>query len=510
MVDISLPSDRSGSVSNSKDDGAAHARTETQGLMMSPTRVAFLDSKVWGNVSFETADAGKPEQKAGNTDKPQPKAEDAPKAGQDGKPAVVGKDGKPVESCPGDEDYKTLIDATARLIYDPTKLGDIKKLMNPPACIATTDEAVKLADEAIKVVDDPYTDILPAKEAEELKTQMEGHLSGIGVQIGRPESAPGKAPATDGPVNVEIVFPNSPASAAGIHKGDLITSVNGQDVSKLSVDDIAAKLLRGAEGTEAKVSVLRDGKPKEFDIKRADYSFPSVEDKKIGDFAYIHLEDLGQDDSAEELKNALSRHQNAKGFILDLRDNPGGQVPQALLAASLIMDHGEIMHVKSRIDSDPANPEYATEKYVVTKSGIKVTDEKGVQIGDGEEPRMPDLVKKPLVILTNEGTASAAEILAGALKDNREGVLLGEKTFGKGIGQQAIPDMPGGSTLKVTNFRFFSPSNQWIGDGHNNRTGITPDVTVVNPKGVEYGSAQDAQLNAAVKLLEEKIAPKKK
>lgn len=504
MVDISLPSDRSGAVSNSKDDGAAHARTETQGLMMSPTKVAFLDSKIWGDVSFESADAGKPDQKKVDADPNKAQGEKTQKPGD-----AAAKTPNDPKVCPGNEDYMAIIDTTARLIYDPSKLGDINKMMEKP-CIPTTAKAVELADEALKVVDDPYTDVLPAAEADALKTSMEGHLSGIGVQIGRPEAAPGAAPKADGPVDIQIVFPNSPASAAGLKKGDQITSVNGKDVGKMSTDDIAAKLLRGAEGTEAKVSVLRDGKPKEFDITRADYNFPSVEDKKIGDFAYIHLEDLGQDDSAEEFKNALQRNQNAKGFVLDLRDNPGGQVPQALLAASLIMEKGEIMHVRSRLDSDPAKPEYSTEKYIVTKSGIKVTDDKGVMIGDAEEPRMPDLVKKPLVILTNEGTASAAEILAGALKDNREGVLLGEKTFGKGVGQQVLQDMPGGSTLKVTNFRFFSPNGQWIGDGHNNRTGITPDVTVVNPKGVEYGSAQDAQLNAALKILQEKIAPKKK
>ncbi|MDZ4832417.1 MAG: S41 family peptidase [Candidatus Melainabacteria bacterium] len=506
MVDKSLPSDRSGAVQNAKDDSASHALTETQsgdsrGAMWTGTKTAFLDTSVWGDVAFLTADAASPPAPPKPADQ---NRKQTPASAKDGS-----KTTPEPETCAGNDDYKSIMDLAARNIYEPSKLGDLKKIMEPP-CLKTTADAVALADKALEVAGDPYTDVLPANEAAARRTSQEGHLIGVGVQINRAESAPGKAPKSAGPIDVQIVFPNSPADVAGIKKGDQITSVGGKDVSKMSPDEVAAKLLRGAEGTDAKVSVLRDGKAMEFNMKRADYNFPSVEEKKIGDFAYIHLSDLGQDDSADELKGALDRHQDAKGFVLDLRDNPGGLVPQALLAASLIMEKGEIMAVRSRVDSDPAKPEYATEKYSVTPTGITVSDENDELIGDGEETRMPDLVKKPLIVLTNQGTASAAEILAGALKDNKEGVIVGEKTFGKGIGQQIFDEMPGGSMLSVTNFRFFSPSGQWIGDGHNNRTGITPDFAVVNPKGVEYGSVQDAQLNAALKLLEEKTKGDKK
>lgn len=508
MVDRTVPSDRSGSLPDIKDDNASHARAETQGLMMSGTKVALLDSKIWGDVSFDMADASpKTEQKP--TTEQKPKTEEKPSSDDNGK-AVKGdtkptekaaKDDKP-EACPGNDDYKAIIDLTARLIYDPSKLGDVEKMMERP-CIATTADAIEQADEAIKVADDPYTDVLPPAEATELQTALEGSMSGVGIQIARPE---GK---DQGPVFAHIVFPDSPSSRAGVKKGDLITAIDGKDVSKIPVEVVADKYLRGEEGTDVKLSISRDGKPMEINVTRGEYSFPSLTDKKIGDFAYIHLEDLTQDDAAEELKGALERHKDAKGFILDLRDNPGGQAPQALLAASLIMEKGEIMKVRSRVDSDPQNPEYATEKYIVTPTGIKVTDENNQQIGGGEEPRMPDLVKKPLVILTNENTGSAAEILAGALKDNKEGVLVGEKTFGKGVGQH-VQEGPGGSMISITNFRFFTPSGDWIGDGHKNRTGITPDVKVSNPAGVDYGSAQDEQLNAALKILEEKTAEKKK
>ena len=505
MVDISSPSDRTGAVKNNTDDVASHARSETQGTMLDHSKVALLDQSILPNVAL-TADASSSQtSKAGKENAPAQSKPGDEKAPVDQSKPVVGKDGKPLpQSCPGNEDYLAIMDATARLIFEPEKLGDLKKVMEP-GCVKSTAEAVKLADDAVKVVDDPYTDVLPAKEAADLRTSAEGHLSGVGVQIGRPETAPGKAPEANGPVDVQIVFRNSPADAIGLKKGDRITTVNGKDVSKLSPDEVAAKLLRGPEGTNAKLSILRDGKPMSFDIKRADYSFPSVSDKKIGDIAYVKLEDLGQNDSADEFQAALERHQDAKAFVLDLRDNPGGQVPQALLAASLIMEKGDIMSVKSRLDSDPMHPEYAVEKYTVTPNGIKVSDENGQQIGDAEESRMPDLVKKPLVVLTNNGTGSAAEILAGALKDNKEGVLIGETTFGKGIGQQVLDNMPGGSILKVTNFRFFSPNGQWIGDGHNNRIGIVPDMKVSNPKGAEYGSAQDAQLNAALKVLASKL-----
>jgi carboxyl-terminal processing protease len=505
MVDISSPSDRTGAIKNNADDDASHARSETQGTMFDRSKVALVDKSILPDVALTIADSASAEtSKAAKEQVPAPKPGNEKTPVDPSKP-VVGRDGKPAsQSCPGNDDYLAIMDVTARLIFEPEKLGDLKKVMEP-GCVKSTAEAVKLADEAMKVVDDPYTDVLPAKEAADFRTSTEGHLSGVGVQIGRPETAPGKAPEANGPVDVQIVFRNSPADAIGLKKGDQITKVNGKDVSKLSTDDVAAKLLRGPEGTNAKLSILRDGKPMTFDIKRADYSFPSVSDKKIGDIAYVKLEDLGQNDSADEFQAALERHQDAKAFVLDLRDNPGGQVPQALLAASLIMEKGDIMSVKSRVDSDPMHPEYAVEKYSLTANGIKVSDESGQQIGDAEESRMPDLVKKPLVVLTNSGTGSAAEILAGALKDNKEGVLIGEKTFGKGVGQQVLDNMPGGSILKVTKFRFFSPNGQWIGDGHNNRIGIIPDMQVANPKGAEYGSSQDAQLNAALKVLASKL-----
>jgi carboxyl-terminal processing protease len=474
-------------------DPSAGARTEAETLMKDSTApvAAKLDTSVWPDVGFAFADARPSGPKPGPAE---PRAEQKAQPGQSPK----------VEKCDGNEAFQTLIDTAASLIYDPKDLGDLNKLYEQNACVPTTAEAVKRADDALKVAKDPYTDILPAKEANDLRTAMNGHLIGVGVQIGRAESAPGKEPLKAGPIQIQRVYPNSPAEAAGLKRGDMITSVGGVDVSKMSPDDVAAKLLRGAEGTDAKIHLLRDGKPMDFTMKRADYSFPSVTDSKIGDYAYIRLEDLGQNDSADELKAALEKHQDAKGFVLDLRDNPGGLVPNALLAASLIMEKGEILKVRSRVESDPSDPQYNVERYFVTPTGIKATTENpNEQIGDQEDVRMKDLVNKPLVVLTNEGTASAAEILAGALHDNKEAVLIGNTTFGKGIGQQVLDGMPDDSILKVTNFRFFTPNGQWIGDGHDHRTGIAPDIKVENPKSAEYGSPADAQLKAGLKKLDE-------
>jgi carboxyl-terminal processing protease len=501
MTDVRALSDRS-DVAQQSPDPFSGARNEAQTLMKdgvnASTAPAKLDSAVWGDVSFLVADA-KPSKPA-NGEQPGVEAQSAGPAGGAKGQTAADKAAK----CPGNEDFKSIIDTTAALLYEPKDLGNIKQLMEKNACIASTADAVRLADEAVKAVNDPYTDVLPTKEANDLRTSIDGHLIGVGVQIARSESAPGKEPLKEGPILVQRVYPNSPAEAAGLKKGDLITAVGGVDVSKMTPDDVAAKLLRGAEGTDAKVSLLRDGKPMKFEMKRADYSFPSVSDEKMGDFAYIRLEDMGQNDSADELKAALEKHQDAKGFILDLRDNPGGLVPNALLSASLIMGEGEVFKVRTRLESDPSKPEYAVERYRLTPTGIKVTGEDPRDlIGDGEEPRMPDLVHKPLIVLTNEGTASAAEILAAALKDNKEAVLVGNTTFGKGIGQQVIDNMPGDSILKVTNLRFFTPNGQWIGDGHNNRTGITPDIKVENAPSTELGSAADAQLKAGLAKLEE-------
>lgn len=498
MPDVRTVSDKTDVASNSSSDSASEARNETQNLMKSgetPTFSARLDAN-WPDSALLLADAGTTTGLSaadpGDRSKNAKQKDSATPKGSDSK------------KCEGTKDFQTLIETTAAFLYEPKALGDLKTLMGKNACVTSTAEAVRLADEALKVVQDPFTDVLPKDEADERRIASEGHLTGVGVQIIRNPFGPGQPPAKEGPVVIQRVYANSPAELAGVKSGDVITSVGGVDISKMSTDDIAIKLLRGAEGTNVSLNVLRDGNPQTFDLKRAEYSFPAVTDQKMGDFAYIRMEDFDQDDAAEELLTALEKHQDAKGFVLDLRNNPGGQVVNAILSASLIMEKGEVFKVRQRLESDPANPEYAEERYHLTPNGIKTTTENiNEQIGSQEDLRMPDLVHKPLVVLTNEGTASAAELLAGALQDNKEAILIGNTTFGKGIGQRVMSDMPGGSTLSVTNFRFFTPSGKWIGDGHNNRIGITPDIKVTMPDSVQLGSKADAQLNIGLQKLEE-------
>lgn len=505
-----LQSDAPSPAPESGTDNAAHARSEARTLLNSKSTVtARLDTQTWGEVGFTD---GRVAQTA-----TQPVVGDKGKATEANPVGAVNKGSAPAEvegktppdqvpeKCPGNADLQKLLDTAARNIYDPAALGDLNKVKVANACVPNSAEAVRIADDAVKAANDPYTDVLPEQEAKELKAAMEGRMSGVGVQIGRPESAPGKEPLKEGPIQVQRTFPNSPAEAAGIKKGDLITHVNGTEVSKMTVDDVAVKLLRGPEGTDVKISIVRDGKPQEIDLKRAEYNFPSVSDQRIGDYAYIHFEDMGQEDSAEELFEALQKNQDAKGIILDLRDNPGGLLPNALMAASMIMEKGEVLKVRSRVESDPSKPEYEVQRFSLTQDSFRATGDDPEDI-IGEEDRFPDLVHQPLIVLTNEATGSAAEILAGALKDNQEATLIGKRTFGKGVGQLVIEnDMPASSILKVTNFRFFTPSGEWIGDGHDNRKGISPHIEVDNPPSAKFGSAEDAQLNAALKHMDELV-----
>jgi len=507
MTDVRTLSDKADLPKNTDVSSPENrASAEAQVLMRegnSFVPATNLDTSIWPDVELASADAQQaPRTKGIPGTTPADKLDRTPPADKLDRTSPSGdQTSLDRKNCRGTASFNILIDTAASLIYDPSQLGDLGKLKADNACVPTVAEAVKRADAAVAVADDPYTDVLEYVEAREQQTAFDGHLSGVGVLVARPGTLPTAVPDKPSPVEVLQVYRNSPAYDAGLKKGDLITSINGKDVTSMPSDDMATQLLRGPEGTEAKISLLRDGKPLEFDVTRKDYTIPSVLDEKRGDYAYIRFEDMSSEMAADELKAALERHQRAKGFILDLRGNGGGQLGNALLSSSLIMDKGEIMSVKARQESDPADPKYDVERYLVTESGILTTGDnvEDVKQVDG---RYPDLVDKPLVVLTDGSTASAAEILAGALKDNKEAVLIGEKTFGKGVGQIVIPDMPGQSSLSVTNFRFFTPSGQWIGDGHNNRTGISPNIEVKNPEGeMEFGSDRDLQYQTAVNEL---------
>lgn len=407
--------------------------------------------------------------------------------------------------CPANDAYDQIISKVARQIYDPKWLGDIEQLKNKHNCdIKNNRDAIAYADQALKLPNDQYTDVIPPNEVEQRERREQGSFKGVGVTFPPSDSSEELAPK--GPHKLVDVTKGGPAERAGVKPGDVLTAVNGQSLSDKTVDDTVNMILNAASD-DVRLSVLRDGKELNFDMKREVINVPAVQTKMLdGNVAHISIKSFGQKDMAQELKEAIEQTKDASSYIIDLRDNPGGFVDQALLASSLFVSEGRLLSERERADSPPEEPEYDVITYDLTKDKIDATRTyeamPGLEkSGTPDLDRFPDMVDKPVVVLVNGNSASASEIFTAALKDNRVATVIGEKTFGKGIGQMTWHGMPEGSWLQTTTFRYYTPNGKWLGDAHNERYGITPDIVVPMNQGATKGTADDNQLQAAVEFL---------
>ena len=312
-------------------------------------------------------------------------------------------------------------------------------------------------------LDDPYTVFFPPKENKEFSQSMQGNLEGIGAEIG----------SRKGVVTIISPLKDSPAMKAGLKAGDKIYKINDKTAEGLSVEE-AVSLIRGPKGTEVALTLFRDGwtEVKEFKITRAVINVPIVklEMKQMGDKKIAHLA-LYQftDNSAAEFEKSIQEilSSDAKGLVLDLRGNPGGYLESAVEMASWFLPEGQIV-----VSEDFGNG--------------KKEDHKSFGINK--------LGSFPTVILIDQGSASASEILAGALRDNLKIKLVGQKSFGKGSVQK-LENMRSGTALKVTVAKWLTPSSYCIAE-----QGLEPDVKV------EYTAADaegglDPQLDKALELL---------
>ena len=310
----------------------------------------------------------------------------------------------------------------------------------------------------VEAVGDKYTEYMTSKEAEEFNKSLSGDVgTGIGVEL-----------AKDGDsVKVVRVLAKNPAESAGILAGDVISKVNGEDVSKENVSEISKKI-RGDAGTTVKIGVGRGNEKKEFSVTRAKIENPSVELSKKDGVATLSIYRFDSETGvlakkyAEEIKN-----EGISKVILDLRGNGGGYVQAAKTVASLWLEKNALI--------------------VSEKTGSKTVEEIRAT-GD-------NLLKGvKTVILLDGSSASASEIVAGALKEHKAAQIVGEKSYGKGSVQTTI-DMPNGALLKVTIAKWFTPSGKNISNN-----GISPDIKVSAPKGESY-LLNDIQKNKALEIL---------
>lgn len=416
-------------------------------------------------------------------------------------------------SCPASPEYTAVIDAAAQLHYNPFAMGDVEKLRNKYNCeIKNKEDAIKFAQKALdETINDHYTYFMPGgRRGAELPADKQG---GIGASVGRGPDPTDKAKqATTGPVIVEHIVPGLPAERAGLKKGDLITSVDGKDITNLSIDQVIS-LVRGQPGTNVELGISLAGKPQTIKITREITKPADVIDRELeGGIAYIRLTDFGENHDLEKMANALQKYRNNDALILDLRYNPGGSLDVVIKMLTMFVPQGELVSIHSRGQSDPNSPQYLTVDYSVTNGNlVETTTVKG-----GSQPQSQQMARpaqymvggKRVVLLVNELSASASELFAGSIKDNGIATIVGKTTYGKGIGQSFV--QMGSGMMSITSLRYASPAGSWPGDAHNEKIGVRPDVQIVNPEGAILESKDDLQLQEAIRLIQTgkaKVAP---
>ncbi|MFM6010968.1 MAG: carboxyl-terminal processing protease CtpC [Dolichospermum sp.] len=300
-------------------------------------------------------------------------------------------------------------------------------------------EAYKSIREMLKKLEDPYTRFMNPEEFKNLQVETSGELTGIGITISQDEKT--KQLLVIAPIE------DTPAFKAGILAKDIILEIDGKNTKGMDTND-AVSLIRGKAGTKVKLTILRNGQKRQFNIQRARIEIHPVRysEKKTpsGNIGYIRLNQFSAN-ASREMKDAIENLEAKKvsGYILDLRGNPGGLLYASVEIAQMWMNKGTIV-------------------FTIDRQG---TQDKQVANGSA-------LTNKPLIVLVDKGSASASEILSGALQDNKRAILVGNQTFGKGLVQSVQP-LKSGSGLAVTIAKYHTPSGKDI-----NKHGIDPDVKV--------------------------------
>jgi len=312
---------------------------------------------------------------------------------------------------------------------------------------------------------DPYSAYMSPELYRNMQTDTKGEFGGLGIEISM----------ESGVVKVISPIDDTPAAQAGIKAGDYIVKIEDVQVQGKSLME-AVKLMRGKVGTKIKLTVRRKGERKVliFNIERKIIEVKSVSTKIIGGrekIGYLRLKQFNQNSDQQLLKQIklLEKNNKPTGYIIDLRNNPGGLLNQAINITDFFLDDGEIVSTKGR-------KTFENRKYFARK-------------GDAVNG-------KPIIVMINNGSASASEILAGALKDHKRAIILGENTYGKGSVQSIIPLKNGGG-MRLTVSKYYLPSGKSISD-----VGVTPDIFVEeDTKDFKINTDTDNQLSYAINLL---------
>ena len=310
---------------------------------------------------------------------------------------------------------------------------------------------------------DPYSAYMSPEVFKDMQTETSGKFGGLGIEVGMEH----------GVVKVISPIDNSPASRVGVKAGDYIVKINDIQVQGKSLTE-AVEIMRGPVGSDIKITVRRRGVKKAiiFKITREIIKIESVKSKYIDkSIGYLRLTSFNEN-SGDQIKDKIkefNKKKDIKGYILDLRNNPGGLLSQAIKISDFFLENGEIVSTKGRKISE--NRRWFAKKGDLTKG-------------------------KTLIVLINEGSASASEIVAGALKDHKRAILVGENSYGKGSVQSIIP-LKNKGAIRLTISKYYLPSGKSISE-----VGVTPDIEVEESSDAfVINTDTDNQLNFAVKLL---------
>lgn len=332
-------------------------------------------------------------------------------------------------------------------IYDQLDLfGDIfERVRAQYVEEVSTEDLVTAAINGMLTSLDPHSSYLSAKDFEDMQVQTRGEFGGLGIEVTQEE----------GFIKVIAPMDDTPADKAGILAGDFITHVDGEPVSGLLLDDAVARM-RGPVGSEIIITVVREGTPEPFDVSiiRDTIKLTAVRGRVVGKTIVLRITTFNDQTTsgvAAELQKGLEElggMANLDGLVIDMRNNPGGLLNEAITVADSFLDKGEIVSTRGR---DP-------------------------QSGERYNAQPGDLIEgKPIVVLINSGSASASEIVAGALQDHRRAIVVGTKSFGKGSVQTLIP-LRGDGAMRLTTARYYTPSGRSI-----QALGISPDIVVQQP-----------------------------
>ena len=310
---------------------------------------------------------------------------------------------------------------------------------------------------------DPYSSYMNPEMYKEMLTETSGKFGGLGIEVGMEA----------GVVKVISPIDNTPAAKAGVKAGDYIVKINDIQVQGKSLTE-AVELMRGPVGSDIEITVRRIGVKKaiNFNITREIIEIASVKSRYIeNNIAYLRLTSFNEN-SAQQIKDKIKefdKKNNLKGYIFDLRNNPGGLLSQAIKISDFFLENGEIVSTKSRKNRE-------NRKWFAKKG---------------------DLINgKPLIVMINYGSASASEIVAGALKEHKRAIILGEHTYGKGSVQSIIP-LKNKGAIRLTISKYYLPSGKSISD-----VGVAPDIEIEElSENFAINTETDNQLNFAIKLL---------